>query len=35
LLRHFFLIAWHVTPLILISGFAVLFHFRGGMELVG
>jgi uncharacterized membrane protein len=33
--RHFFLIVWHVMPLILISGFAVLFLFYGGMAYVG
>jgi hypothetical protein len=34
-LRRFFLIAWHVMPLILISGFAVLFLSYGGMAFVG
>ena len=29
--RRFFLVVWHVMPLILISGFAVLFGFYGGM----
>jgi uncharacterized membrane protein len=33
--RRFFLIVWHVMPLILISGFAVLFGFYGGMAYVG
>jgi uncharacterized membrane protein len=33
--RRFFLIVWHVMPLILISGFAVLFGFYGGMADVG
>jgi uncharacterized membrane protein len=33
--RRFFLIIWHVMPLILISGFAVLFLFYGGMAYVG
>jgi uncharacterized membrane protein len=33
--RRFFLIVWHVMPLILISGFAVLFGFYGGMAGVG
>ena len=33
--RRFFLIVWHVMPLILISGFAVLFLFYGGMAYVG
>ena len=33
--RRFFLIVWHVMPLILISGFAVLFLFYGGMAGVG
>jgi uncharacterized membrane protein len=33
--RRFFLIVWHVMPLILISGFAVLFLFYGGMAFVG
>jgi len=29
--RRFFLVVWHVMPLILLSGFAVLFGFYGGM----
>jgi uncharacterized membrane protein len=33
--RRFFLIVWHVMPLILLSGFAVLFLFYGGMAGVG
>jgi uncharacterized membrane protein len=33
--RRFFLVVWHVMPLILISGFAVLFGFYGGMADVG
>ena len=33
--RRFFLIVWHVMPLILVSGFAVLFGFYGGMATVG
>jgi uncharacterized membrane protein len=33
--RRFFLIVWHVMPLLLISGFAVLFFFYGGMAGVG
>ncbi|HUD58309.1 MAG TPA: CopD family protein [Acetobacteraceae bacterium] len=33
--RRFFLVVWHVMPLILISGFAVLFGFYGGMANVG
>ena len=33
--RRFFLIVWHVMPLILISGFAVLFLFYGGLAGVG
>jgi uncharacterized membrane protein len=33
--RRFFLIVWHAMPLILISGFAVLFGFYGGMAHVG
>jgi uncharacterized membrane protein len=33
--RRFFLIVWHVMPLILISGFAVLFLFYGGIAGVG
>ena len=28
--RRFFLVVWHVMPLILLSGFAVLFGFYGG-----
>jgi uncharacterized membrane protein len=32
--RRFFLIVWHVMPLILLSGFAVLFGFYGGPALV-
>jgi uncharacterized membrane protein len=33
--RRFFLVVWHVMPLILITGFAVLFGFYGGMAFVG
>jgi uncharacterized membrane protein len=33
--RRFFLIVWHVMPLILLSGFAVLFGFYGGPASVG
>jgi uncharacterized membrane protein len=33
--RRFFLVVWHVMPLILITGFAVLFGFYGGMAYVG
>ncbi len=33
--RRFFLVVWHAMPLILISGFAVLFGFYGGMAYVG
>jgi uncharacterized membrane protein len=33
--RRFFLIVWHVMPLILLSGFAVLFGFYGGLAFVG
>jgi uncharacterized membrane protein len=33
--RRFFLIVWHAMPLILISGFAVLFGFYGGPAYVG
>ena len=33
--RRFFLVIWHVMPLILLSGFAVLFGFYGGMAFVG
>lgn len=29
--RRFFLIVWHVMPLLLLSGFAILFGFYGGM----
>lgn len=29
--RRFFLVVWHVMPLILLTGFAVLFGFYGGM----
>jgi uncharacterized membrane protein len=29
--RRFFLVVWHVMPLILLSGFAILFGFYGGM----
>jgi uncharacterized membrane protein len=29
--RRFFLVVWHAMPLILLSGFAVLFGFYGGM----
>src|SRR5579862_1112121 len=29
--RRFFLIVWHVMPIILLTGFAVLFGFYGGM----
>src|ERR1700753_2304868 len=28
--RRFFLIVWHVMPLLLLSGFAVVFGFYGG-----
>ena len=28
--RRFFLVVWHAMPLILLSGFAVLFVFYGG-----
>ena len=33
--RRFFLVVWHAMPLILLSGFAVLFFFYGGLEYVG
>jgi uncharacterized membrane protein len=33
--RRFFLVVWHVMPLILVSGFAVLFGFYGGPASVG
>ncbi len=33
--RRFFLLVWHTMPLILLSGFAVLFGFYGGMAFVG
>jgi uncharacterized membrane protein len=33
--RRFFLIIWHAMPLILVTGFAVLFGFYGGMAYVG
>jgi uncharacterized membrane protein len=33
--RRFFLIVWHVMPLVLLSGFAVLFGVYGGPALVG
>ena len=33
--RRFFLVIWHVMPLILLSGFAVLFGFYGGPAFVG
>ena len=33
--RRFFLVVWHAMPLILISGFAVLFGFYGGLAFVG
>lgn len=29
--RRFFLVVWHVMPLLLLSGFAILFGFYGGM----
>jgi uncharacterized membrane protein len=32
--RRFFLVVWHVMPLILLSGFAVLFGFYGGPAFV-
>jgi uncharacterized membrane protein len=33
--RRFFLVVWHVMPLILVSGFAVLFGVYGGPASVG
>ena len=33
--RRFFLVVWHVMPLIIVSGFAVLFGFYGGPASVG
>jgi uncharacterized membrane protein len=33
--RRFFLVVWHAMPLLLLSGFAVLFGFYGGMAYVG
>lgn len=33
--RRFFLVVWHAMPLILLSGFAVLFGLYGGMAGVG
>lgn len=33
--RRFFLVVWHVMPLALLSGFAILFGFYGGMTGVG
>ena len=33
--RRFFLVVWHAMPLILVSGFAVLFGFYGGPAGVG
>ena len=33
--RRFFLVVWHVMPLILLSGFAVLFGLYGGPAFVG
>jgi uncharacterized membrane protein len=33
--RRFFLVVWHAMPLILVTGFAVLFGFYGGMKYVG
>jgi uncharacterized membrane protein len=33
--RRFFLVVWHAMPLILITGFAVLFGFYGGLAYVG
>ena len=33
--RRFFLVVWHAMPLILLSGFAMLFGFYGGMQNVG
>jgi uncharacterized membrane protein len=29
--RRFFLVVWHVMPLLLLTGFAILFGFYGGM----
>jgi uncharacterized membrane protein len=33
--RRFFLVVWHAMPLILLTGFALLFGFYGGMAYVG
>jgi uncharacterized membrane protein len=33
--RRFFLVVWHAMPLILITGFAILFGFYGGLANVG
>ena len=33
--RRFFLVVWHAMPLILVSGFAMLFGFYGGLAFVG
>jgi uncharacterized membrane protein len=33
--RRFFLVVWHAMPLILITGFAILFGFYGGPANVG
>jgi uncharacterized membrane protein len=33
--RRFFLVVWHAMPLSLLSGFAVLFGFYGGLAFVG
>ena len=33
--RRFFLVVWHAMPLILLTGFAVLFGFYGGPAYVG
>jgi len=33
--RRFFLVVWHAMPVILLTGFAVLFGFYGGMGFVG
>jgi uncharacterized membrane protein len=33
--RRFFLIIWYVMPLILLTGFAVLFGFYGGPAFIG
>ena len=33
--RRFFLVVWHAMPLILLSGFVMLFVFYGGMAFVG